>query len=247
MRVCQHCNFDVPSNMKFAILNNSCPSCGKEIMPSADKELLDELRTKFEEMKTNTELTADELLTWLCSNYSIQKIGSAEITTFYRPQEKQINNQLGNNSNEFKKRAGVNHTGTVSEKWLNAINLINNQIEEGNNEVPEAQIQELDPYTEIAKLSKAKGGKKVTAAEAMELLKNGGNSEMYLNQPEMSMIGEQSGKLAITAETTALASLMENELGTAQVSPVLENERLKRLSKQYLNQQSGKKTISRAE
>lgn len=81
---CLSCQADIPPQWVAAINSNTCPGCGGNIMDDSAKELLGELREAMSKMPNDPAGLAG----WLLSNYSLQKIGTAEPTSFHRKMEK---------------------------------------------------------------------------------------------------------------------------------------------------------------
>lgn len=77
---CMTCKADIPPQWVAAIQKNECPGCSGPIMDDASKELLIELKEAMAKMPNDCEGLAG----WLLSNYHLQKIGTAEPTSFHR-------------------------------------------------------------------------------------------------------------------------------------------------------------------
>jgi len=75
------CNAEIPPEWVAAINSGVCPGCGGQMYSDEHKQLLEELRTAMEEMKS---ADAESITGWLLSNYRLTKIGEAEPTQFHR-------------------------------------------------------------------------------------------------------------------------------------------------------------------
>jgi hypothetical protein len=83
---CQACEMDIPSNWVNALQSNICPSCGQPIMNDEVVKLREGLADAISKMDFN----AQEITTWLISNYRLEKIGDGEPTGFFRPKGNKV-------------------------------------------------------------------------------------------------------------------------------------------------------------
>lgn len=75
---CMSCSNDVPSKFTYAITQNACPSCGKQIMPAELQKVLSSLH---EIMTLAAEQSYDkEALNWISSNFNLLSRDGEEMT-----------------------------------------------------------------------------------------------------------------------------------------------------------------------
>lgn len=51
MIICSNCTFNVLDNMKYSIVKNICPACGKNLLSENDTRILDKLKRRFAKAK----------------------------------------------------------------------------------------------------------------------------------------------------------------------------------------------------
>lgn len=51
MIICSNCTFNVLDNMKYSIIKNICPACGKNLLSESDTKTLDKLKRRFAKAK----------------------------------------------------------------------------------------------------------------------------------------------------------------------------------------------------
>lgn len=72
---CKSCNESVPERFAHAISINVCPLCGKEILDTYVKNILNELKTVLDKAKEHFAEVED----WLLANYNLRQIKEGEV------------------------------------------------------------------------------------------------------------------------------------------------------------------------
>lgn len=225
---CKSCSTEIPPTFVHCIQTNSCPMCGKLIIPDNLKVLMDTIRESI----TNNDTTAEELIDWLVSTYNIPIKNTAVTKTTHTGELRWANSP----THEFAKNAGVNKIKQNSElaAIAQAVNNINNDLYGGEpisteypEEVEEAPRTPEQIEAELTAAAVKKGGK-LTLKEAKNILS--GEDNLYLDENGNTikpMIDNSN-----SSEIEAAAGIIKN-MFTADQSPVLQDERLKRLRSQY--------------
>ena len=121
---CENCKVEIPPAWVVIIAKNECPACGKEIMSSKTKELMDELSSAMQKMPNDPEGVAG----WLLSNYRFEKIGAAEPTEmFHGKNNNSVVRSTGGSSaklNQFFKNAGISSPFSRSKKGPDIIDSL---------------------------------------------------------------------------------------------------------------------------
>lgn len=241
---CMNCKGDVPPAWVHAIQTNTCPGCGGAIMDDAAKELLTQLRDAMTKMPNDPEGVAG----WLMSTYDLFPKGTVEPTKFHRKLTEQAQTQgqggapgthqlvwANSPSFDFMKRAGADKV--LKDPKLAAIAQAISSVQGTENSMygdqqpdpedvelteEEQQLQMQQQMQQAAKRAKA-SGKRLTVKDALA------NNTIF-------NMGENSGPPLTEEETATMKEMIGGDgadlEGLADLPPILQADRLKRLAKQ---------------
>jgi hypothetical protein len=131
---CVNCSAVINPEWVHAISNNTCPSCGKNIMEDNNFELLSELKTAILSMaEKNIDVLAEGLAGWLVSNYHMRKIvDNVEPTEFHSTKNGKANRDIKiRETNQFFKNNNIvpKTMKDVKDKYSNLIEAINSGLD----------------------------------------------------------------------------------------------------------------------
>lgn len=212
---CKGCSAEIPPQWVAAINSGICPGCGGEIFHSEEKELLCELREAMKQMES---ANPESITGWLLSNYTLQKIGTAEPIKFHQRKapeafEDSNGSVLPNNIKiaDNPVHAFLQRTGYGKDlKNRKRLKDIVNEIEDGG---PGIYDKDYDPDIELS------GPAESSAKEAL--------SNNVAMGPESAPTREELVALANAVSMAGQTTPLDGDL-----PPALQIDRMKRLKQQ---------------
>lgn len=238
---CKSCGIEIPPNFSACLQSNSCPACGGLIVSTDFKKVMDLVKESI----SQNSCTPEELFAWLITAYQLQpKIDNKVIASPSQSAQSSTlrwaNSPTQQATSEFAKNAGLDKIKQNSE-WasiVQAVNQVNDGLYGGGappaEQIEEAPVEQPPTKEEIQAIlaaAAAKKGRKLTAREAKVIL-DGGDGELYMDAAGNPVPGNAPPGSVHSEEIQAAAAIVEN-MFTADQSPVLQAERMKRLKSQY--------------
>ncbi len=183
---CTNCDTNIPPEWASVIAKNVCPACDQPIFNDFAVELMTELTEALEQMPTNN---VQGLVSWLMSNYKMQKIGDAKpVTEFFDGKKKQSSSNNIDESNlkiaknplqEFIKRTGMDPNKINQYKAL-AEEINSGDIgEEPDISVDENDVPETENPEETMRIVQAmEGGKSLKRTKPSPKIMDDGTDEL---------------------------------------------------------------------